>query len=76
MTEDQKAQRGGARPGAGRPPMYDRDPTTTVSFVCPVSLKDRVDEASKEQGLSRSQYIVAALKAIAWEDPEEGEREQ
>ena len=63
MGKRQKAQRGGARPGAGRPPMYDRDPPAPVSFVCPVSLRDRVDEASKEQGLSRSQYIVAALKA-------------
>ena len=63
MGKRQKAQRGGARPGAGRPPMYDRDPTATVSFVCPVSLRDRVDEASKEHGMSRSQYIVAALKA-------------
>ena len=53
--------RGGYREGAGRP-KKDNPRCTTVSFVCTAEEKILIDEKVQKSGLSRSKYIVDAIK--------------
>ena len=53
--------RGGAREGAGRKPRQKEAARTTLSFVCTPAEKKLIDKLTKNSGLSRSQFILAAI---------------
>ena len=52
--------RGGAREGAGRKKKEDAR-RTTLSFVCSAEEKIFIDKLTENSGLSRSQFIMAAI---------------
>lgn len=55
-----KSNRGGARPGAGRPRKKNKD--QRVSIQIPPDLLADVDKMAQSQGLSRSAMIVWILR--------------
>ena len=52
--------RGGAREGAGRK-KKENAKRTTLSFVCSAEEKIFIDKLVNNSGLSRSQFILAAI---------------
>lgn len=59
MGKAKKGQRGGSRPGSGRPRKYNGG-AVTLSFACPPDLPAMIDADRGEQ--SRSEYVVEALR--------------
>ena len=55
-----KSMRGGAREGAGRK-KKENAKRTTLSFVCSEEEKTFIDKLTENCGLSRSQFIMAAI---------------
>jgi len=55
-----KSNRGGAREGAGRK-KKENAKRTTLSFVCSEEEKTFIDKLTENCGLSRSQFILAAI---------------
>jgi hypothetical protein len=62
-TQATMTNHGGPREGSGRPKYLHTEPTETVSVVVPKSLLRKVMDKAKQQGISRSQAIVKALRA-------------
>ncbi len=62
------AQRGGARPGAGRRPLPPGSKMVTVAFALPPKLLEQVDRQAKRYDLDRSklfrQVLETGLKKI------------
>lgn len=56
-----KPTHGGARQGAGRPPIHG-EPTVAVSLTLPQSWVERIRAYAAEHGVSRSQAAVALLR--------------
>lgn len=56
-----KSNRGGKREGAGRKPRQEESATTTLSIVCTAKEKKLIDKLTKNCGLSRSRFILAAI---------------
>lgn len=60
------SQRGGKRPGAGRPPGSGVGPDGAgqrVQVYLPIKLRKRLDAQAKRDGLSRSAALVEAIRA-------------
>lgn len=58
-----KKQRGGARPGAGRPVGPD-GPTVTMAVTVPESLLGRLDAMAEANDWSRSEAVTNAIRAL------------
>lgn len=58
-----KAQHGGARKGAGRPPR-EGEPLVLIAAKVDASIVARVDEYAERHGLNRSQAIVVAIQRL------------
>jgi hypothetical protein len=59
-----KAQRGGKREGAGRPPVNPEGTTILVAVTVPEALVSKLDDLSREKGWNRSQAITEAIRKL------------
>jgi Ribbon-helix-helix protein, copG family len=57
------SQRGGKRPGAGRPTGPD-GPTVTMAVSVPESLLGRLDAMAEQNDWSRSEAVTRAIKRL------------
>ena len=57
-----KAQHGGKRPGAGRPPKDDK--TVVIAASIPGALASDLDSLAKAKGWSRSRAVTEALLGL------------
>ena len=58
-----KAQHGGARKGAGRPPKQDGK-TVVIAASVPAALAGELDTFAESKGWSRSKAVTEALAAM------------
>lgn len=62
MTDPpKKSGRGGRRKGAGRPAL-DEPRKKHIAMRYPIDLIERVDEAAKEEGVTRTAWIEDAIE--------------
>lgn len=60
--KENKKQHGGARPGAGRKPIFD-GPIMRKSVDLPEASRSAIEAAASEQGLTVHQWMVTTILA-------------
>jgi len=58
-----KSKRGGAREGAGRPPIVEGG-TVVIAASVPATLADDLDKFAKSEGWNRSKAVTEAIKGL------------
>ena len=59
-----KKQRGGKRPGAGRPTSNPEGHTVLVAVTVPETLMDRLDGVAEANGWNRSEAVTRAIRGF------------
>lgn len=67
MAKKKKMAHGGAREGAGRPPVDPKGRTRNLAITVPGELADKLDAYATKMGLTRSKAATEAIRGLLGE---------